>query len=179
MRVMAVDLGDARTGLSVSDESATLAGESWVVQVKSLAGVAQVIADEAVSRGVSVIVVGYPKNMNGTIGPRAEKSAGLAETLRKLCGQAQTKMQEQEQAQEQEHMSAENNSNNSADAPSEPQSNVHGISVVLWDERMTTMSAHRILSDAGKHGKKRKDTVDAVAASVILQSYLDYLKTSQ
>jgi putative Holliday junction resolvase len=135
MRIMAVDYGDARTGVAVSDETAALVGEAWVLQEKKSSEVALYVATEAASRGVVVIVVGYPKNMNGSVGPRAEKSEQLAEQIRKLCE----------------------------------------IEVVLWDERMTTMSAHRILSDAGRYGKKRKNTVDAVAASLILENYLTYL----
>ena len=135
MRIMAIDYGDARTGIAVSDESAALVGEAWVIHVKSQTTAAQTIAAEAVARGVGIIAVGYPRNMNGTVGPRAEKSERLAEMLKALCD----------------------------------------IEVSLWDERLTTMSAHRILSDAGRHGKKRKNTVDAVAAALILESYLDYL----
>jgi len=138
MRIMAVDYGDARTGIAVSDMSGTLAGEAWVLNNKSALEAAQAISAEAVSRGVGVIVVGYQKNMNGTIGPRAEKSEQIAEHIRGLC---------------------------------DPE-------VVLWDERMTTMSAHRILTETGKHGKKRKKTVDAVAASLILESYLIYRQTN-
>jgi len=132
MRVMAIDYGDARTGVAVSDALATLAGETWVIHEKDQKKTAAAIVAEAVSRNVSVIVVGYPKNMNGTIGERAEKSELLAELLRSACD----------------------------------------IEVVLWDERMTTMSAQRILGEAGKYGKKRKQTIDAVAASLILESYL-------
>ena len=132
MRIMAVDYGDARTGIAVSDETATLVGEAWVINEKTPEAVARIIADEAAARSVGVIVVGYPKNMNGTIGPRAEKSESIAELIRGLCG----------------------------------------AEVVLWDERMTTISAHRILSDVGRHGKKRKNTIDAVAASLILEGYL-------
>ena len=132
MRIMAVDYGDVRTGLAVSDLSGTMTGQAWVVSERNPAKVAQIIADESAAREVFKIILGYPKNMNGTIGPRAEKSEQLAETIRGICG----------------------------------------VTVVLWDERMTTMSAHRILSDTGKHGKKRKQTVDAVAASLILESYL-------
>ena len=136
---MAVDYGDARTGIAISDESATLIGETSVISKGSLKATAGAIAAEAVSRGVFVIVVGYPKNMNGTIGPRAEKSELLAKSIRSLCD----------------------------------------VEVVLWDERMTTVLANRILSDAGKHGKKRKSTVDAVAASLILESYLSYLSSKK
>ena len=132
---MAVDYGDARTGIAVSDESASLAGEAWVIQEKNQETVARIVASEAVSRNVRVIAVGHPKNMNGSVGPRAEKSEQLAGLLRTLCY----------------------------------------IEVVLWDERMTTMSAHRILTDTGRYGKKRKKTVDAVAASLILESYLRYV----
>ena len=134
MRIMAVDYGDVRTGIAVSDMSGTLAGEAWVLTEKSAQGAARVISAEAASRGVGVIVVGYPKNMNGTAGPRAERSEQIAGYIRSLCD----------------------------------------IEVVMWDERMTTISAHRILTETGKYGKKRKKTVDAVAASLILESYLIY-----
>ena len=135
MRIMAVDYGDARTGIAVSDESRTLTGNAWVVQNKRADGVAQSIVDEAVARGVKRIVVGHPKNMDGSVGQRAEKCERFAELLRTLCD----------------------------------------IEVVLWDERLTTMSAHRVLNDVGKFGKKRKKTVDAVAASLILEGYLGSL----
>jgi len=132
MRVMAIDYGDVRTGIAVSDESAVLAGEAWVIREQNRMTVAQVISREAAARGVGVIVIGYPKNMDGSVGVRAEISAQLAELVRAQCD----------------------------------------IEVILWDERMTTLSAHRILTETGTHGKKRKKTVDAVAASLILEDYL-------
>ena len=135
MRIMAVDYGDARTGVAVSDLSGTLTGQAWVIHERNMAKVAQTIADEAVLRSVKTIAVGHPKNMNGTIGPRAEKSQELKNLIETNCD----------------------------------------IEVLLWDERMTTMDAHRILSDTGRHGKKRKEKIDAVAASLILESYLDYI----
>lgn len=133
MRIMAVDYGDARTGLAVSDMTGTIAGQAWVLHERNQDKVAASIISEAASRSVKTIVIGYPKNMNGTVGPRALLSEQLAEIVRSTCD----------------------------------------IEVVLWDERMTTMGANRILSDAGKYGKKRKNTVDAVAASLILESYLN------
>jgi len=133
LRVMAVDYGDARTGVAVSDMSGILAGQAWVITERNITKVAETIANEAKTREVKAIVIGYPKNMNGTIGPRAEKSKRLADLL-----------------------------------------SGNDFEIVLWDERMTTMNAHRILSDSGKYGKKRKQTVDAVAASLILESYLMY-----
>ena len=136
-RIMAIDYGDARTGVAVSDESQTLVGDAWVIQSRRMEEVAQSIVVEAATRGVSRIVVGYPKNMDGSIGPRAEKSEKFAELLSSLCD---------------------------------------SVEVVLWDERMTTMSAQRVLTEVGKFGNKRKKTIDAVAASLILESYLGSLK---
>lgn len=136
MRVLAVDFGEARTGIAVSDATMTLVGEAWVIHCKNIEETAQKVAAEVASRGVSRIVVGLPKNMDGSIGPRASRSVEFAELLRSKCE----------------------------------------AEIVLWDERMTTMSASRILKDAGKFGKKRKKTIDAVAASVILESYMDSIR---
>jgi len=147
MRIMAIDYGDARTGVAVSDETLTLAGDAWVVHSKSDKEKAQAIIDEAIKRNVSCIVVGYPKNMNGTVGPRAEKSGRFAELLRSLCGCAY-----------------------------EEKGAAFNIEIKLWDERMTTVSATRILNDAGKFGKNRKKAIDAVAASLILESYIGSIK---
>jgi putative Holliday junction resolvase len=136
MRIMAVDYGDARTGIAVSDEMGVLAGEAFIITEWSPEQVAKKIADAAQTRRVGRIVLGYPKNMNGTLGPRAEKSEALASTLR----------------------------------------DQFGLDVVLWDERRTTVDAHRILSEAGVSGKKRKGTVDAVAATLILEGYLNSIR---
>ena len=81
-------------------------------------------------------MLGYPKNMDGTVGPRAEKAAAMAELLRESAG----------------------------------------LPVILWDERRTTIDAHQILMTGGKNAKQRKKTVDAVAASLILEGYLTYKK---
>ena len=136
MRIMAVDYGDTRTGLAVSDASASLTGEAWVLTEKKQKAVASTVANEAIKRGVGLIVVGLPKNMDGSEGQRAEKSTVLAGLIRTRCS----------------------------------------IEVVLWDERMTTMSAQRILNNTGVYGKNRKEKIDAVAASLILDSYIDSLK---
>ena len=133
MRIMAVDLGDARTGLAVSDAGGLIVGDAWIIKEWDAGKIADTIVREAESRQVGRIVLGYPKNMDGTVGPRAEKSEQFAALLK-----AKTE-----------------------------------IPVVLWDERRTTVDAHRILSDSGVHGKKRKNTVDAVAATLILEGYLN------
>jgi putative Holliday junction resolvase len=129
---MAVDYGERRTGLAVSDMTASIAGEAWVVTAQSMAAAADTIAAEATTRGVTEIVLGYPKNMDGTLGERAKKSEQLADRLRERGD----------------------------------------FTVTLWDERRTTIDAHRILSDNNRHGKKRKATIDAVAATLILEGYL-------
>lgn len=147
MRIMAVDFGDKRTGLAVSDMTRTIVGEAWVVQCCDMQGIVSAVAKEASKREVSTVVIGYPKNMDGTIGERAKKSEALADTLRKLL------------------------SSRVVSCP-DPTTDV-----VLFDERLTTVSASKILSNVGKHGKKHKQTVDAVAASLILESYLDSLRT--
>ncbi len=131
-RVMSVDFGDVRTGLAFSDISKTLVGEAFVITERNFDRVAKRICEEAAARGAEKIILGYPKNMNGSLGPRAEKSALLKERLASLG------------------------------APE----------VQLWDERLTSVDANRILSENGKSGKKRKETVDAVAATLILEAYL-------
>lgn len=132
MRIMAIDYGDARTGVAISDATGFLAGETRVIHSKKQEMVLSELSELANQYQVSELVLGYPKNMNGTIGPRAEKSEALAELLR-------------------EHT---------------------GLPVMLWDERRTTVDAHRILSETGNRGKRRKEKVDAVAATLILEGYL-------
>ncbi len=132
MRILAVDYGEARTGLCVSDLTGTLPGEAWVVEEWNAETLARRIAAEAAGRGVERIVLGLPKNMDGTEGPRAEKSRALAALL--------------------------------AQAGAPP--------VVLWDERRSSIEAHAILHASGKKEKKHRRSVDAVAASLILEGYL-------
>jgi len=141
MRVMAIDLGDVRSGVAVSDESASISGEAWLIVEKDQNALAANIVSEAHKRNVAILVLGYPKNMNGSIGPRAKKSEEFAKLL-----EGQLELQGKLE-----------------------------LEIVLWDERMTTMSAQRILSETGKRGKKKKNTIDAVAAALILESYLQYL----
>lgn len=135
MRIMAIDYGDARTGVAVSDIMGVLVGETWVIKGWIPEKVADEIARAAKERSVERIVLGYPLNMDGTAGPRAEKSLEMRGMLIERTG----------------------------------------LEVVMWDERRTTVDAYRILSENGKFGKKRKDTVDAVAASLILEGYLNSL----
>ena len=132
MRIMAIDLGDKRTGLAVSDPTGTLTGEAWIVTEWNMDRLAETIVEGAKARGVGRLVLGYPKNMDGSLGPRAEKSEAFKAKL-----ETQT------------------------DLP-----------VILWDERRTTAEADNILMDMGRRGKKKKQVLDAVAASLILEGYL-------
>lgn len=132
MRVMAIDYGDARIGLAVSDLTGLICGEAWTMQEWNMERASVRIAEEAKQRGVGTLVLGLPKNMDGTEGPRAEKSRAFKELLEKDSG----------------------------------------LPVVLWDERRSSVEAHAILHANGKKEKKHRQTVDAVAASLILEGYL-------
>ena len=132
MRIMAIDYGDAHTGIAISDYTETLAGHSEVLhsrkQEEVLTGIRRLIA----GHDVKLLVLGYPRNMDGSEGPRAEKCAAFGELLRQETG----------------------------------------LEVILWDERRTTIDAHNILFQNGQNAKKRKKTVDAVAAALMLEGYL-------
>ena len=134
MRIMAIDYGDARTGVAISDLLCSITGSTQVIhgrmQEKLIASLMQIVSENEIGE----IVVGLPRNMDGSEGPRAE-----------LCRQVAARVEE-----------------------------ATGLPVKLWDERWTTVEAHRILNVHNYHGKKRKNTVDAVAASLILEGYLAF-----
>lgn len=133
-KIMGVDYGDARTGIAISDLMCSIVGSTYVVPSrnteKAIADIVKLCKDNMVGE----IVVGLPKNMDGTEGIRAE-----------LCREFADKLGE-----------------------------ATGLKVTMWDERRTTVEAHNILSQHNYHGKKRKNTVDAVAASLILEGYLNF-----
>lgn len=132
MRTMAIDYGDERIGLAVSDLLGMLTGEAWTMNEWNMERASQRIAEEAKKREVGTLVLGLPKNMDGSEGPRAEKSRAFKALL------------EQDS----------------------------GLPVVLWDERRSSIEAHAILHAAGKKERLHRKTVDAVAASLILEGYL-------
>lgn len=136
MKVLAIDYGDARTGIAISDYTGLLVGTTDVIHSRKPDVTAREIARLAREHGAQRLVMGFPRNMDGTEGPRAALYRDFAAQV-----EAET-----------------------------------GIPVVLWDERRTTVEAHQILLDCNYHGKKRKNTVDAVAASLILEGYLSYLR---
>ncbi len=135
---MSVDFGDSRTGIAICGKSELIASPVGVIAEKDFEKCIEKTAFAAKEHHAEMIVVGYPKNMNGTIGERAERCRLFAEKLQKLTD----------------------------------------CHVELWDERCTTISAHNYLNTTNTRGKKRKAVVDAVAAVIILESYLGYRKNS-
>lgn len=133
-KIMGIDYGDARTGVAVSDLLCTIVGSTAVVNSHNTDKAIADIVRMAQENSVGEIVVGLPRNMDGTEGNRAQ-----------LCREFADKLKE-----------------------------ATGLPVVMWDERRTTVEAHNILSQHNYHGKKRKNTVDAVAASLILEGYLAF-----
>ena len=136
MRIMGIDFGDARTGLAVSDEMNILVGEAWTLNEWNPDVVAEKIVTEAKLRNVQRLVLGLPRNMDGTEGPRAEKCREFGKKLKSMTD----------------------------------------IELVMWDERRSSIEAHQILHANGKKEKKHRKTVDAVAASLILEGYLGTLR---
>lgn len=132
MKIMAIDYGDAHTGIAISDATMTLAGFSTVIDSRKAKVVAAEIARLIGEHAVTELVLGYPKNMDGTLGPRAEKCAAFGEVLKEMTG----------------------------------------LPLTLWDERRSTVEAHNILFNNGKNAKQRKKTVDAVAASLMLEGFM-------
>ena len=132
-RIMGIDYGDARTGIAISDLRCTIVGSTAVIpsrnREKAIADIVRLCKENEVGQ----LVVGLPRNMDGSEGPRAELCREFAAVLAEATG----------------------------------------LEIVMWDERRTTVEAHNILSQHNYHGQKRKNTVDAVAASLILEGYLN------
>lgn len=139
MRIMAIDYGDAHTGVAVSDPTGLLAGVTLTIHSRKEEVVLSELKKLMKEYQVEELVMGFPRNMDGTEGPRAELYRSFAQKLESITG----------------------------------------LKPMLWDERRTTIDAHRILFDIGKNAKKRKKTVDAVAASLILEGYLTFRKTQE
>lgn len=142
MRIMGLDYGSVTVGVAISDELLITAQGIETIRRKhetklrqTLARIEELIKEYAVER----IVLGYPKNMNNTIGERAVKSEEFAEVLRKRTG----------------------------------------LEVVLWDERLTTVSAHQTLILGDVRRENRDQVVDKLAAVLILQGYLDFLSNQK
>ena len=138
MRILGLDYGSKTVGVAVSDPLGLTAQGVEIIRRKSENKLRQTLArieELAAQYQVEKIVLGFPKNMNNTLGDRAEKSLELKETLERRTG----------------------------------------LDVVMWDERLTTVSANRVLMETGVRRENRKEHVDEIAAIFILQGYLDYL----
>ncbi len=137
MIIMSVDLGKARTGIAVCDKSEFLASPYTVIFEKSPNKLPEKVAQAAKECKAELIVVGLPKNMDGSEGESAQNARAFAQKISELTG----------------------------------------IDTVMQDERGTTITAHNYLNTTNTRGKKRKNVVDEVAATIILQDYLDKRKS--
>lgn len=138
MVILSVDYGDVRTGVAICDKLEMLASPVTVINEKYEPKLISAIVDIVKTKKPELIVVGLPKNMDGSLGFRAEACTQFAEHLKEACG----------------------------------------IEAVMWDERLTSVIAHRQLQAAGKREKQHKGIVDAAAAVEILQSFIDSRKRS-
>ena len=139
MRIMAIDYGDARTGVAISDATGLLAGYTTVLSSRKEDVLLTELVRLVKEHGVDELVMGFPRNMDGSEGPRAELYRAFADKLEQACG----------------------------------------LKPVLWDERRTTIEAHAILHATGKKMKNHRKTVDAVAATLILEGYLTFKRTGR
>jgi len=137
-RILALDLGRARIGVAVSDPLGWTAQPLEIVSARPAEKAVARIRDLVARFDVGVILVGLPRNMDGTEGPQAEWTREFGDRI----GQ-----------------------------------DVEGVEIVYWDERLTTTQSEALLVDAGMRRKKRKSHRDKIAASLLLQSYLEYLRS--
>lgn len=133
MIILGIDYGDVRTGLAVCDKTEFLASPVSVIKESYKPKLLDKIIDVINIKKPELIVIGLPKNMDGSLGFRAQACTEFAQELEAICG----------------------------------------IKTQLWDERLTSVIAHRQLQMNGKREKKHKDVVDAAAAVEILQSFID------
>lgn len=136
MIIAAIDLGKARTGIAICDKTEILASPYTVIEEKYPPKCLEKVAQAVKEVNAEMLVVGLPKNMDGSEGESAKNAKEFAESLKELTG----------------------------------------IDTVMQDERGTTITAHNYLNTTNTRGKKRKAVVDAVAATIILQDFLDSRK---
>ncbi len=132
MRILGIDYGDARVGIALSDPLGWTARPLSHLSGSDTEELLQQLDRLVCEHGVEKIVLGFPKNMNGTVGPRGELTQAFGEKLRERTG----------------------------------------LPVVLWDERLTTVSAAKIMNQTNVRGKKRKQQIDSLSAVLILENYL-------
>lgn len=148
MRYMGLDVGNATIGVALSDLLQITAQGRETIRRTSFKNDVDKLVDIIATQDVEKIVLGFPKNMNGSVGPQAEKTLLFSEKLEK-------KLRYSDRIKNRE------------------------IEIILWDERLTTVAAERMLIDADVSRKKRREVIDTVAAVYILQGYLDSLKQNR
>ena len=136
MRIMAIDYGDAHTGVAISDPTGLLAGTTTTIHSRKGGVVLEELKKLVDAYRVEELVMGFPRNMDGTEGERAAKSRKLAKTVELWSG----------------------------------------LPVRMWDERQTTCAAADLLDESGTYGSRRKEILDSVSATVILEDYLAWRK---
>lgn len=134
MRTMALDVGNKRIGVALSDPTGALAQGITVVHHRSRVADAVALAALAHENEVAEIVVGLPLLLSGKPGEQARGAKRLGAELRR----------------------------------------VSGVPVIYWDERLTTVAAHRLMHEAGIPSRRHAERIDAAAAELILQNYLDW-----
>lgn len=142
MRIMGLDFGSKTVGVAMSDELLLTAQPLEIIRRKEENKLRRTLArieELIVEYGVEELVLGLPKNMNATEGPRAELSYEFRDKLERRTG----------------------------------------LPVIMWDERLTTVAADKIMMETGVRRENRKEYVDKIAAALILQGYLDRRKNSQ
>ncbi len=140
MRIMGIDYGDSRVGIALCDPLGITAQGLTTLHNKVYDKMLKSLVSLVLEHDVDKIVLGMPRNLNGTLGIRAEVTQSFYEDLKKL---------------------------------------LPDMEIVLWDERLTTVEASGILNVTNTRGKDRKNVIDTVAASIILQSYLDYIRKGE
>lgn len=145
MRVLALDVGDRRIGVAVSDPLGILAQSVGVVEYPSIAKAVVAVVDLVREWEAVTIVVGHPRSMDGTVGQQAREVEAFVAKLERAV----------------------------------QRSSRRGVPIVLWDERLSTVSAARYLREQGLNARAQRSRIDAAAAAVILQDYLDSLRLAE
>ena len=134
-RILAIDYGQARIGLAQSDSLGISAQPLKVIERKTDLLAIEEIRNVIQESGAAEIILGLPRNMDGSLGPQAQRIHDFADLMK---------------------------------------DEIPGIEIVLWDERLTTVQSEREMADSGLSRKKRKNQIDKIAATLLLQNYLDF-----
>ncbi len=134
MKIMSIDLGLARTGIAISDLTGTFAHPFCVIKERKTNILIEKIIDIILNENIEEVVIGLPKNMDGSLGESAQRAISFSKDLGKQTD----------------------------------------VNIIMQDERNTTVLAHNYLNVTDVRGKKRKEIIDSVAATIILQDYLDF-----